>query len=99
MIMYALCRIDFVDNSASAADCEGHGTHVASTAVGRTVGVAKEAKIVAVRVLDCSGSGTTLYLSCLLLFHLSFMWLTEKSALLPDLADGAVLQSRLPLNC
>ena len=27
-------------------------------AAGRTVGVAKEAKIVAVKVLDCDGSGT-----------------------------------------
>ncbi|KAK9838768.1 hypothetical protein WJX74_002956 [Apatococcus lobatus] len=49
---------DFVNNSASAADCEGHGTHVASTAVGRTVGVVKESKIVAIRVLDCYGSGS-----------------------------------------
>ncbi|KAK9868494.1 hypothetical protein WJX84_000258 [Apatococcus fuscideae] len=49
---------DFVNNSNSAADCEGHGTHVASTAVGRAVGVAKEARIVAVRVLDCAGSGS-----------------------------------------
>lgn len=34
-------------------DCDGHGTHVAATAVGRNVGVAKEANVVAVRVLDC----------------------------------------------
>ena len=33
------------------------GTHTAGIAVGRNVGVAKEANIVAVRVLDCSGSG------------------------------------------
>ena len=32
---------------------DGHGTHVASIAVGRNVGVAKEANVVAVRVLDC----------------------------------------------
>ena len=32
---------------------DGHGTHVASIAVGRNGGVAKEANVVAVRVLDC----------------------------------------------
>jgi subtilisin family serine protease len=40
-------------------DCNGHGTHVAGTAAGATYGVAKQASIVPVRVLDCSGSGTT----------------------------------------
>ena len=50
---------DFISNKAgSASDCDGHGTHVASTAVGRAVGVAKDANVVAVRILDCSGSGT-----------------------------------------
>lgn len=78
MIMDAVCRTDFVNNSASAADCEGHGTHVASTAAGRTVGVAKEAKIVAVRVLDCSGSGTTLHLPYLLLFTCHVCGLLER---------------------
>eukprot|EP00798_Chlamydomonas_sp_ICE-L_P030743 gene30743-35779_t len=34
------------------------GTHVASAAVGTEVGVAKKAKVVAVRVLDSNGSGT-----------------------------------------
>jgi subtilisin family serine protease len=40
-------------------DCHGHGTHVAGTVGGRTVGVAKGATLVAVRVLNCAGSGTT----------------------------------------
>ncbi len=44
-------------NDGDASDCDGHGTHVASTAAGRTVGVAKEASVVALRVLDCAGSG------------------------------------------
>ncbi|KAK9902768.1 hypothetical protein WJX75_005533 [Coccomyxa subellipsoidea] len=44
-------------NDGDASDCDGHGTHVASTAAGRTVGVAKEASVVALRVLDCNGSG------------------------------------------
>lgn len=34
------------------------GTHVSSTAIGRTVGSAKGARVVSVRVLDCEGSGT-----------------------------------------
>ncbi|MCR8942609.1 S8 family peptidase [Streptomyces sp. OUCMDZ-4982] len=50
---------DFVDNDAVAQDGNGHGTHVATTAAGTTYGVAKKARIVAVRVLNNSGSGTT----------------------------------------
>jgi subtilisin family serine protease len=50
---------DFVDNDANATDCNGHGTHVAGTVGGSTHGVAKAVSLVAVRVLNCSGSGTT----------------------------------------
>ena len=39
-------------------DCNGHGTHVAATAAGSVYGVAKSARVVPVRVLDCSGSGS-----------------------------------------
>lgn len=39
-------------------DCNGHGTHVAGTAVGTTYGVAKKATIHSVRVLGCNGSGS-----------------------------------------
>lgn len=42
-----------------SSDCDGHGTHVSSTAAGTLYGVAPKATIVAVKVLDCSGSGTT----------------------------------------
>jgi len=43
----------------SGADCNGHGTHVAGTVGGSTYGVAKSALLRGVRVLDCSGSGST----------------------------------------
>lgn len=50
---------DAVDGDTTASDGNGHGTHVATTIAGSTYGVAKAAKIVAVRVLDNAGSGTT----------------------------------------
>lgn len=43
---------------ADTTDCNGHGSHVAGTAVGTTYGVAKQATIHAVRVLGCNGSGS-----------------------------------------
>lgn len=46
-----------VADGNGTSDCNGHGTHVAGTAAGSTYGVAKSATIVAVRVLDCAGSG------------------------------------------
>ena len=39
-------------------DCHGHGTHVAGTVGGSTYGVAKNVSLIAVRVLDCNGSGS-----------------------------------------
>ncbi|HEV2778792.1 MAG TPA: S8 family peptidase [Actinophytocola sp.] len=39
-------------------DCNGHGTHVAGTVGGSTFGLAKGVRLVAVKVLTCSGSGS-----------------------------------------
>jgi subtilisin family serine protease len=55
----AASGFDAVDNDNDASDGNGHGTHVAGTIAGAAHGVAKKAKIVAVRVLDDNGSGTT----------------------------------------
>ena len=55
----AVSGYDYVDNDSNATDCNGHGTHVAGTIGGSTYGVAKAVQLVAVRVLSCSGSGST----------------------------------------
>lgn len=50
---------DFVDGDADPMDIDGHGTHVAGivAANGGVVGVAPDALILAVRVLDSEGNG------------------------------------------
>lgn len=50
---------DAVMPGGSAVDCHGHGTHVAGTVGGTLYGVAKQVTFHPVRVLDCSGFGTT----------------------------------------
>lgn len=49
---------DSVGDGQNGNDCNGHGTHVAGTIGGATYGVAKGVSLIAVRVLDCSGSGS-----------------------------------------
>jgi serine protease len=48
-----------INDGNGTNDCNGHGTHVAATAGGALYGVAKSVTLHAVRVLSCSGSGST----------------------------------------
>jgi subtilisin family serine protease len=50
---------DAIEDDDVAQDGHGHGTHVAATVAGASHGVAKNAEIVGVRVLDDTGYGTT----------------------------------------
>jgi aqualysin 1 len=55
----ASVAFDGVGDGRNGLDCNGHGTHVSGTVGGSTYGVAKAVRLFAVRVLNCSGSGTT----------------------------------------
>ena len=51
--------LDAIGDGQNTNDCNGHGTHVSGIVGGSTYGVAKSVRLFAVRVLDCSGSGST----------------------------------------
>jgi subtilisin family serine protease len=48
-----------INDGNGNTDCNGHGTFVAGLIGGNTYGVAKEVNLRSVRVLDCSGNGST----------------------------------------
>ncbi|MFJ4594917.1 MULTISPECIES: S8 family peptidase [unclassified Kitasatospora] len=53
----AVPGFDAVGDGQNGRDCHGHGTHVAGTVAGRTYGVAPQARLVSVRIVDCTGNG------------------------------------------
>jgi subtilisin family serine protease len=55
----AISGPDYVSNDNDSSDCHGHGTHVAGTIGGGTYGVAKSVTLIGLRVLNCSGNGST----------------------------------------
>ncbi|HET8643813.1 MAG TPA: S8 family peptidase [Pseudonocardiaceae bacterium] len=54
----AVFGTDTIGDGQNGNDCHGHGTHVAGTVGGSRVGLAKQVRLIAVRVLNCGGSGT-----------------------------------------
>jgi subtilisin family serine protease len=50
---------DAVGDGWNGLDCNGHGTHVSGTIGGATYGIAKNVALHSVRVMNCSGAGTT----------------------------------------
>lgn len=53
----ATLGIDQIADGRNGEDCAGHGTHVAGTVGGEHTGVAKQVRLVAVRVLNCEARG------------------------------------------
>ncbi len=54
----AFLGFDGIGDGQNGWDCDGHGTHVSGTIGGETYGIAKQVQLVAVRVLNCQGSGS-----------------------------------------
>ncbi len=54
----AVSSYSALKGQSASTDCNGHGTHVAGILGGSSYGVAKGVQLHAVKVLDCSGSGS-----------------------------------------
>ena len=75
---------DFVNGKTEPYDDHGHGTHVAGIVAGSRTGVAPEAEILAVKVLDSRGSGK---LSTVLM---GIQWAYENGADVVSMSLGAL---------
>jgi len=51
--------VSIIADGYGTEGCHWHGTHVAGTIGGATLGIAKKVSLHSVRVLDCNGNGTT----------------------------------------
>lgn len=56
---YSTVTSGIINPVVDETDGNGHGTHCAGTVAGQTYGVAKEANLIAVKVLSDAGSGST----------------------------------------
>ncbi|CAM9122743.1 unnamed protein product, partial [Ectocarpus fasciculatus] len=56
---YSTVTSGFINPVVDETDGNGHGTHCAGSVAGQTYGVAKEANLIAVKVLSDAGSGST----------------------------------------
>ncbi|MFC8916767.1 S8 family peptidase [Streptomyces sp. NPDC057116] len=54
----AVPGFDAMGDGRNGQDCNGHGTHVAGTVGGATYGVARQSRLVSVRVLGCDSRGS-----------------------------------------
>ncbi|MBM7773911.1 subtilisin family serine protease [Actinokineospora baliensis] len=70
-------------------DCHGHGTHVGGIIGGREYGVAKAAEVVAVKALNCAGSGSNSAVIS------GIEWVT-KNAVKPAVANMSLTSSADP---
>lgn len=76
-------------------DCNGHGTHVATTAAGTQFGVAKKANVVPVRILNCAGSGSYSTVIAGLDWIMSPLNTNSKSQAVVNLSIGGPVSSSL----
>lgn len=84
-----------IQDGNGTVDCNGHGTHVATTAAGTKYGVAKNAKVVPVRILNCAGSGSYATVIAGLDWILSPLNTNSKTQAVLNLSIGGTASSTL----
>jgi hypothetical protein len=78
-----------IGDGQGTRDCNGHGTHVAATVASPIYGIAKQAALVPVRVLDCNGAGSTSTVVA------GLDWILQQIAADPTLATRSVVNLSL----